>query len=148
MMLIGAFVDWIRAGNSPSGKAVVDQTLRNYIKSAGYVFSLLMTDGFTLYDSKKSTAKSPRMWECLSDRLSQHAAWARPRDKKEPLTYPVFVELSRFSRWSYIREPFLSKEAVVYDTACLGCFTSSHVSECAQDGVPRGQHFNVILHSR
>ena len=106
--------------------------------------STLMPKPFSLVNPELSGNGKPKIYKALTDRLAMGANWARPRDQKEQLTYPVFVQLSKFSSISSLCHPFLSKEALVYDTACLGCFTGSRVSEYAQVHVPKGQCFNII----
>ena len=114
---------------------------------AADVFKALMTMPFSLVDPELSSNGKPQIYKSLTYFLSMRANWARPKDQKEPLTYPVFVQLSKFSSISSLCQPFLSEEALVYDTACLGCFTGSHVFEYAQVHVPKGQCFNIIPHN-
>ena len=99
------------------------------MNSAADMFKALMPKPFSLVDPELSGNGKPKIYKALTDCLSMRANWARPKDQKEPLTYPVFVQLSKFSSISSLCHPFLLKEALVYDTACLGCFTGSHVSE-------------------
>ena len=142
--LIAAFLDSLYNGNTPSGMALCDSSLCLNMNSAADVLEALMPSPFSLVDPELSGNGKPKIYKALTDHLSMRANWARPRDQKEPLTYSVFVQLSKFSSLSSICHPFLSKEALVYDTACLGCFTGSCVSEYAQAHVPKGQCFNII----
>ena len=123
--LIAAFLDKIRNGYTPSGMHICDSSLHLYMNSAADVFKALMPMPFSLVDPELSGNGKPKIYKALTDHLSMCANWGHPRDQKELLTYPVFVQLSKFSSISSFRHPFLSKEALVYDTACLGCFTGS-----------------------
>ena len=115
-----------------------------YMNSAAHVFKALMIAPFSLVDPELSGNGKPQIYKAMTDRLSMHANWVHPKDQKEPLTYPVFVQLSKFSLISSLSQLFLWKEALIYHTACLGCFTGSHNSEYAQDHVSKGHHFNII----
>ena len=137
-------MDWLQLGNSPSGQVLGEQALRGYMQSAENLLKRLMKAEFSIYEEQKDKKGNRIMVEFLQRRLQQCAAWTQPRQQKEPLAYPVFVERAKFADHSSLCVPFLSKEALVYDTACLGCFTGSRVSEYAQNSVPRGQRFNVI----
>ena len=139
--LIAAFLDDLRNAYTPSGMDICDSSLRLYMNSASDVFKALMPK-FSLVDPELSGNGKPKIYKALTDRLSMRANWAHPRDQKEPLT--VLVQLPKFSSISSLHHPFLSKEALVYNTACLGCFTGSRVSEYAQVHVPNRQCFNII----
>ena len=121
--------------------ALCDSSLCLCMNSAADMFKALMPMPFSLVDPELSSNGKPKIYKALTDRLSMRANWACPKDQKELLTYPVFVQLSKFSSISSLCQPFLSKEALVYDTACLGCFTGSHVPDCTQVHVHNGQHF-------
>ena len=105
--LIAAFLDDLRNGYTPSGTDICDSSLRLYINSAADVFKAFMPKPFSLVNPELSGNGKPKIYKALTDCLSMRANWARPRDQKEPLTYPVFVQLSKFSSISSLCHPFL-----------------------------------------
>ena len=143
--MIGAFLDDLRNGNTPSRQHIGGQSLRNYAKSAANVLQNIACPDFTIYDPEQSSAKKPQFVRYLQDRLRTRDRWKPPaRATKEPLTYPVFQSLWTLATQSGESSSFLSRESLVYDTACLGCFTGSRVSEYAQSDVPQGQRFVAV----
>jgi len=99
---------------------------------------------FVVYDPKTLNQVQPAMHPYLKDRLAERAKWMQPQPQKEPLTYRVILALAKFNEVSTLKEPFLSCEALVYDTACLGCFTGSRISEYGQRNLARGERFATV----
>jgi hypothetical protein len=79
----------------------------------------------------------------------QHAAWQKPHEKKEPITYLIFKVMFDWVQSLLASNPiaFCNLLAVVFDWLHLGLHTGLHLGEYGQSKVPSGQLFATIPYS-
>jgi hypothetical protein len=82
----------------------------------------------------------------LHEQITQRAAWATPKPRKEPFTYLMLAVHAKALRLSSEASPesFYGLPYVVWDWLRLGVFTGSRVSEYAQSKLAKNQRFQVI----
>jgi hypothetical protein len=144
--ILGAFLTDVKNGNNPSKTKLTGQTLRNYVKSATDCFSLLTGKPVSIFDPATLSQKKVHLHPYLQELISQRAAWAQPKPRKEPYTYRMLANQASFLARSPLSPTtaFLQKDYVVWDWLRLGVFTGSRVSEYAQSNLRRGQRFQTI----
>ena len=145
LWLIGAYIHHIRHHGGLRGTKVDDQTLRLMIDAAGHCFTLLQQKHFEVHDPKTLQSVNVKLHPFLAEQVRQVSTWKQPKDRYEPFTCAILEVLSAHSQAKPpLSTPFLSRQALVYDTSRLGAFTGSRVSEYAQAKLTKGKRWMAI----
>jgi hypothetical protein len=129
---VGAYLHHV--GNIPvdrKGSLPMANTLAHHAQAASRFLRQVMEAPFSIYESGTS---KPTYVPFIGDRISQRRKWQKPRDKREPYTFAMlhtfFKQVSQSEKED--SRSFLGKDALIFNSQCLGIFTGSRVSEYAQ----------------
>lgn len=89
--------------------------------------------------------KSRQFISCIQEMVDQKRAWGKPREKREPYTFDMFLYMEQEIATMLDRgmQLLLDQFAAVYDWARLGVFTGSRVGEYAQTKSRLGEYLKV-----
>ena len=138
VLLLGAFLDHVASTPYNSkGDTPMANTLSHHLHVTAAFLQPFVHQPFSIYDT---TAASKGLHPILRARLDHTRKWQKPRDKREPFTYPMFTTL--FHQVQALCQADarnnLGLLALVFDAVRLGIFTGCRSCEYAQSKGPVG----------
>jgi len=119
---------------------LTDATLCNYLQSAvAWLQQLRPGLALPIY-SQSGTGKADRLHPYLADILANRRLWKKPRPLKEPLSSEMLHTMARMAD-SYREKGTYGnygRNPVLWDFACLACYTGSRIGEYGYSRRPRG----------
>ena len=126
---------------------MTDSTLCNYLQAAvAWLQQLCPGRVIPLY-STSGSGKADRLHPYLADILASRRLWKKPRELKEPLSSEMLHTMARMADTyrhsgkygNYGRDP------VLWDFACLACYTGSRVGEYGYSRRPKGMPLDGFI---
>ena len=130
--LLAAYTDHIRdTPYSATGALRQANTVQHFLKTAIHFLVAISDHSIDVYDRSGTTPALPPI---LKDKIQQLRKWQTIKPKREAYTFEMLDTLHDQVKVRRIRDErsFLGKDALVFDTQCLGVFTGSRVSEYCQ----------------
>jgi len=143
--LIGAFIHQVKLGNTLTPATTKTRSKLMASTLTGYVQAAELWCQVHLQRMPATRRVGGGLTAYLSELIAQRRAWQQPRDKKEPIPYPVFAALAERAHAMIQANgmAFYDLEPAIYDWLRFGVFGGCRPGEWAQTSARRNEFATV-----
>ena len=151
IVVLGQYLTDVAKGDNFHQRAdLQDGTIHGYLQAAVRYLQVYCPDlAIPLYSAAGGSSKSDSLHPYLAAILSDRRTWRQPKEKKQPISSEMITAMEVMAA-EYIQHGKygnFGRYPVLWDLACLACYTGSRIGEYGVSRTQPGAAFPTIPHS-